>query len=196
MEKDRDGFWLLALGALAFTTAFILGNKYLIHGDQQPPLDPPTLIALCTLLFGLPYAIRELMRKTNLLLLAYLLVVIPVAHAVATLAATWASSQEWDAELGLPVPPLLVGLAGGFAGAFLCVLPLFLPRLRAADARPAMFAAALVALAWWGGMGGKLVDSSSAYEMAALVYFPWQIILACFLSRLIRASPPKDAAAP
>jgi hypothetical protein len=195
MEKDRDGFRLLALGALAFAAAFVLANKYLLSGDQDPALDPPTLIALGTVLFGLPLAIRELKRKTSWSLLIYLLIGIPAAHAVATLVATWASTQEWDAELGLPVPPLLVGLAGGFAGALVSLLLLFLLRLRAAGAGPATFAAALVALTWWGGVAGKLVDSSSAYEMAVLVYFPWQIILAFFLSRLLRPSPPKDAAA-
>jgi hypothetical protein len=217
MAEDRNGFWLLAAGALAFALAFVLGIDWL-HLDQvaEGPVTAAALIALGTLLFGLPYALREVLRReTNWLLVAFLLILIPVFHAVgagafyyvsdaiakAALRAAEAAAASTDPEAmmqaapeGSTTPRMLMGLAAGFAGALGPMLALALMRrLRAAAASPWLLVGAVIALAWWGGMGMRLATFEITYDMAVTLFLPWQILLAFFLSLLLRPSPPKGA---
>lgn len=219
MAEDRNGFWLLAAGALVFAAGFLLATEWLNLDDAQGGLEPPVLLALCTILFGLPYAARELLgRKTNWLLIAFLLILIPVFQYAAANVFVYVSSQTAEAaarmaesaaqaadptEMAEAAPPgattsaMFIGLAAGFAGAIGPLLALaLLPWLRAPGADPRLFAAAALALAWVAAMGVRLTNVESAYDLVVTVFLPWQILLACFLSRLIKASPPKDAAAP
>jgi hypothetical protein len=191
------------------------------HLDQmaQGTVSAGLMVALGTILFGLPYALRELLRrKTNWWLIAFLLLLIPIFHAVGTgvffyvsnriaegatqLADAAASadpaSMTMQAEPDATTTPrMFIGLAAGAAGAIGPLLALgLLPWLRARGARPWLFVAALVALAWWGAMGVRLATVESTYDVAVTIFLPWQILFAFFLSHLIKASPPKDAAAP
>ncbi len=218
MAEDRNGFWLLAAGALLFAAAFIAGMEWL-HLDQaaQGPASAGALIALGTLLFGLPYAARELLhRQTNWWLVAFLLLLIPIFHAVgagiffyvsnkiaeaaAQMAEAAAMATDPEAMMqyapeGSTTPKLFMGLAAGFAGAAGPLLALaLLRRLRAPGARLWLLAGALVALAWWGGMGVRLATIESTYDVAATIFLPWQVLFAFFLSLLLRPSPPKGAA--
>ncbi len=217
MAEDRNGFWLLATGALLFAAAFLLGNQWLHLGDGAT--DPPLLLGLCTVSFGLPYLAREiLMRQTNWVLVGFLLIVVPLFHFVAAYAFTWVSTQVADAAAraaeaaatatdpaammapateGSTTPQMFIGLAAGAAGA---VGPLLLagllPWLRAPGVRPWAFLAGLVALAWWGAMGVRLASVDSAWDLVVTLFLPWQVLLAFVLAHLLKASPRKDAAAP
>jgi hypothetical protein len=223
MAEDRNGFWLLAAGALLFAAAFLIGMEWLdLDQMAQGPVSAGALLALATAAFGLPYAAREVLyRKTNWLLVAFLLLLIPIFHAVgagvfsllfknaadaaaAASAAADAAAMDPSSMVMQAAPPeptttpqMLMGLAAGAAGAAGPLLLLaLLPWLRARGARPWLFAAALVALAWWGAMSVRQVTVANNYDLAVTVFLPWQILLAFFLSHLLRASPPKDAPAP
>jgi hypothetical protein len=217
MAEDRNGFWLLAAGALLFAAVFLIAYQWLGIGDTEA-LEPPMLLGLCTIAFGLPYAVRELLaRKTNWMLVALLLVVIPLFHALAAYVFTYVSTQMQEAAVqaaeaaamatdpadmmqpaaeGATTSKMFIGLAAGFAGALPLLLAGLLPWLRAPGARLWAILAGLVALAWWGGLGVRLADVESAYDLVVTVFLPWQIILAFFLSHLLRQSPPKNAPAP
>src|SRR5438105_3229323 len=97
MAEDRDGFWLLAAGALLFAAAFLLGNLWLHLGDSERA-NPTLLLGLCTISFGLPYAAREILRRrTNWLLIGFLLIVVPLFHALAAYVFTYVSAHVADA---------------------------------------------------------------------------------------------------
>jgi len=215
MAEDRNGFWLLAAGALAFAAAFLLATEWL-NLDETEALDPPVLLGLCTVFFGLPYAAREVLaRKTNWVLVAFLILLIPLFHFLATYVFTYASTQVEEAAVraaeaaasatdpaemmqpaaeGATTSKMFIGLAAGFAGA---VGPLLLvgllPWLRAAGVRPWPFVAGLLALTWWGAMGLRLADVESAHDLVVTLFLPWQMLLAFILAHLLRASPGKDA---
>jgi hypothetical protein len=217
MAEDRNGFWLLAAGALLFAATFLIAYQGLGLGETEA-LDPPVLLGLCTIVFGLPYAAREVLaRQTNWLLVGFLILVIPLFHFAAAYVFTYVSTQMQEAAAqaaeaaamatdpadmmqpaaeGATTSKMYIGLAAGLAGALPLLLAGLLPWLRAPGTRPWLVLAGLVALAWWGGMGVRLADIESPYDVAATIFLPWQILLAFFLSRLLRASPPKAAPAP
>lgn len=217
MAEDRNGFWLLAAGALLFAAAFLIGNQLLHLGDSESA-NPTLLLGLCTITFGLPYAAREIMaRRTNWLLVGLLLIVVPLFHALAAYVFTYVSAHVADAAAqaaeaaanatdpaammapvaeGSTTTQMFIGLAAGAAGAIgPLLLAGLLPGLRAPGMRPWAFLAGLVALAWWGAMGLRLVTVESAYDLAITLFLPWQILLAFILAHVLRASPRKDAPA-
>lgn len=216
MAEDRNGFWLLAAGALLFAAAFVIGTQYLHLGDSEGA-KPPLLLGLCTITFGLPYVAREILaRRTNWLLVGFLLIVVPLFHALAAYVFTYVSTQVADAAAqaaeaaanatdpsammappeGSTTPQMFIGLAAGAAGA---VGPLLLagllPWLRATGVRPWHVLAGLVALAWWGATGLRLVTVESAWDLALTLFLPWQVLLAFVLACLLKASPRKDVPA-
>lgn len=218
MAEDRNGFWLLAAGALLFAAAFLIAYQKLGLGETEA-LDPPVLLGLCTIVFGLPYAAREVLaRKTNWLLVGFLILVIPLFHFAAAYVFTYVSTQVQEAAVraaeaaatatdpadmmqpaaeAATTSQMFIGLAAGFAGALGPLLLAFLlPWLRAPGARPWPFLAGLLALAWWGGMGVRLTNIENAWDLVITVFLPWQVLLAFILAHLLRASPRKDAPAP
>ena len=109
--------------------------------------------------------------------------------------ATDPEAMMQSAPEGSTTPKLFMGLAAGFAGAAGPLLALALLRkLRAPGVSLWLLAGALVALAWWGGIGVRLATIESTYDVAATVFLPWQVLLAFFLSLLLRPSPPKGIA--
>ncbi|MEA3015265.1 MAG: hypothetical protein QOD42_3810 [Sphingomonadales bacterium] len=220
MAEDRNGFWLLAAGALLFAVGFLLGLEWLKLDEKLAWLEPPVLVALCTILFGIPYVLREFWRQTNWALVAYLLILIPLFHFLAAdtllyvsnalseaagqIAAQAAAAAEMGEAVQVPPDPAAIihlgaGLMAGFVGAIGPLLAVGLLRwLRRPGASPLLFIAALLTLTWWSGLGMRLVgeDAYDAVTLIALVFLPWQILLAFFLSHLLRASPPKAPPAP
>lgn len=217
MAEDRNGFWLLAAGALLFAAAFLLGNQWLHLGDSET-MNPPLLLALCTITFGLPYVAREILtRKTNWLLVAFLLIVIPLFQFAAAYVFTYVSTQVAEAAAraaeaaatatdpaammapateGSTTPQMFIGLAAGAAGAIgPLLLAGLLPWLRAPGVRPWAYLAGLIALAWWGAMGVRLASIESAYDLVVTLFLPWQLLLAFILAHILKASPRKDAPA-
>ncbi|HYI49135.1 MAG TPA: hypothetical protein VEX35_11800 [Allosphingosinicella sp.] len=216
MAEDRNGFWLLAAGALLFAATFLIAYQGLKLGETEA-LEPPMLLGLCTIAFGLPYAAREVMaRSTNWVLVAFLLVVIPLFHGLAAYVFTYVSSQMQEAAAqaqeaaamatdpaemmqpaaeGATTSKMFIGLAAGFAGALPLLLAGLLPWLRAPGVRPWTCVAGLLLLAWWGAMGVRLAEVESAYDLVITLFLPWQVLLAFILSHLLRASPRKDAPA-
>jgi hypothetical protein len=217
MAEDRNGFWLLAAGALLFAAAFLLGNQWLHLGDSAGS-NPPLLLGLCTIAFGLPYIAREvLMRRTNWWLVGLLLIVVPLFHGLAAYVFTYVSTQVADAAAqaaeaaatatdpsammapaaeGSTTPQMFIGLAAGAAGAIgPLLLTCLLPRLRAPGFSHWACVGSLVALAWWGAMGVRLASVESAYDLVVTLFLPWQVLLAFILAHLLKASPRKDAAA-
>ena len=217
MAEDRNGFWLLAAGALLFAAAFLLGNQWLHLGDSEGS-NPPLLLGLCTITFGLPYAAREILaRRTNWLLVGLLLIVVPLFHALAAYVFTYVSTQVADAAAraaeaaatstdpaammapsseGSTTAQMFIGLAAGAAGAIgPLLLTCLLRPLRAPGFSHWACIAGLLALAWWGGTGLRLATVESAWDLAITLFLPWQVLLAFILSHLLKASPRKDAPA-
>ena len=217
MAEDRNGFWLLAAGALLFSAAFLLGNQWLHLGDSESA-NPTVLLGLCTISFGLPYVVREVLaRRTNWLLVGFLLIVVPLFHALAAYVFAYVSAHVADAAAqaaeaaanatdptammapaseGSTTSLMFIGLAAGAAGAIgLLLLAGLLPWLRAPGVRPWAVLAGLIALAWWGAMGLRLASVESAWDLAITLFLPWQVLLAFILAHLLKASPRKDGPA-
>lgn len=217
MAEDRNGFWLLAAGALLFAAAFLLGNQWLHLGESERA-NPTLLLGLCTICFGLPYAAREILtRRTNWWLVGLLLIVVPLFHALAAYVFAYVSAHAADAAAqaaeaaanatdpaammapaaeGSTTSQMFIGLAAGAAGAIgPLLLAALLPWLRAPGVRPWTVLAGLVALAWWGATGLRLATVESAWDLVITLFFPWQVLLAFILAHLLRASPRKDAPA-
>jgi hypothetical protein len=203
---NRTGLALFALGALLFAAIFYAATTYNILGWSvndmgEPVLDPPLIVALYTIVFGLPYALFELTRRTNWLALLFLLILVPAAHYGAMNAFLWLASQGVEgAESGLAATPgLLPGLLAGFAGAALSFLALFVLRLRATKAGPAVFLGGLILLTAWGGVSMLLLnpnpENPTALNFILPIFLPWQLIFAFFLSALLRPSPPRGTIA-
>lgn len=218
MAEDRNGFWLLAAGALLFAAAFLIGNEWLRLGDSETA-NPPLLLGLCTIAFGLPYAAREILaRRTNWLLVLFLLVLIPLAHALAAYVFMGVSAKVGEAAAAAAeaalnadpasmemapatptestTPKMFIGLAAGAAGALVPLLAAgLLPWLRKAGVLPWPFLAGLLALAWWGAMGLRLADDTSAYDLVVTLFLPWQALFAFVLAYALKPSPRKDVPA-
>ena len=204
---NRTGLGLFALGALLFAALFYVATTYNILGWSvndmgEPVIDPTLLVALYTIVFGLPYALFELTRRTNWLVLIFVLILIPAAHYGAMNAFLWLSSKGVEGGEGgmlATTPALLPGLLAGFAGSALSFLVLVLLGLRAAKAGPAVFLGGLVLLTAWGGVSMLLLNTNqenpSALSFILPIFLPWQLIFGFFLSALLRPSPPRGTVA-
>jgi len=208
---NRTGFALLALGALLFSALLYSAITYQILGwpsdtDVDPALSPQMLVALYTIVFGLPYALYELTRRTDILKVIFLLVLIPAVHFGAIYVfMLWTAEGQALApavdEMGNEIagsalsPALIGGLLSGFAGAAISFGLVALLRLRAASAGLVAFLAGLLLLTACGGLGFWLLgDTPEAKDLVLKLFLPWQLIFAFFLSALLRASPPRGAA--
>ncbi len=209
---NRTGFALLALGALLFSALVYAAMTYQILGwpsdtAVEPGMGPQVLIALYTIAFGLPYAVYELTRRTNPLLILFLIVLIPAVHYGAMYAFLWWTAEgqalapaidEMGNEIAGPAvsPALVGGMLAGFAGAALSFLLLVVLGLRAATAGLIAFLAGLLLLTAWGGAGLWLLgDTPEPKDLVIKLYLPWQLIFAFFLSALLRPSPKRGEAA-
>ena len=209
---NRTGFGLLALGALLFSALLYAAITYQILGwpsdsDADPAFSPQMLIALYTIVFGLPYALYELTRRTNILKILFLLVLIPAIHFGAMYVFLWWTAEGQALapavdEMGNEIagsalsPALIGGLLAGFAGAAVSFAMVALLRLRAATAGVVAFLAGLLLLTAAGGLGLWLLgDTPEAKDVVLKLFLPWQLIFAFFLSALLRASPPRGTAA-
>jgi hypothetical protein len=208
---NRMGFALLALGALLFSALLYAAITYQILGwpsdtESDPAFSPQALIALYTIVFGLPYALYELTRRANILKLLFLLVLIPAVHFGAIYAFIWwtaegqALAPQID-EMGNEIagsamsPALIGGLLSGFAGAALSFMLILLLRLRAETAGLLVFLAGLLLLTAWGGIGLNMLGEPEAKGVVLKLFLPWQLIFAFFLSALLRPSPPRGTVA-
>jgi hypothetical protein len=198
---NRTGLALLALGALLFAAVFYVATTYNMlgwtaesTGEEGMWLGPPFKVALYTIAFGLPYALWELTRRTNWLVILFLLILVPAAHYAAMYAFVWYTAEGQATE-----SLLLAGFLAGFVGAALSFLLLFILNLRSATAGPAVFGAGLLLLTGWGGLGMKLLnlesESPGALSFILPIFLPWQLIFAFFLSALLRPSPPRGTVA-
>jgi len=183
MSEHMRAFGLFVLGALLFAAAIV--------SPFWGGLDIDDRTMLCMLLFGLPYLLREFTRRVNWLAVFYLAVLIPLFYVAAWMAAI----QAWVAMNGglLPSPraDLAAGLAGGFVGSTLSLAALLLPRLRAQDAPRWPIAPGIVLLTLVGGLGLAMANASEPYSVAFWLFFPWQLVFAFFLSRLLAPSPAR-----
>lgn len=208
---NRTALGLFALGALLFSALFYVATTNSILGWSvnemgEPAIDPQILIALYTIAFGLPYALYELTRRTNVLAILFLIVLVPAVHYAATWAFVWWTAEgqalapsidEMGNEIAPAVSPALIGgLLAGFAGAAISFALLALLRLRAASAGPVVFLAGLLLLTAWGGAGLWLLgDTQEPKDVVLKLFLPWQLIFAFFLSALLRPSPPRGTVA-
>ena len=209
---NRTSFALLALGALLFSALLYAAMTYHILGwpsdtELEPGLDPRILIALYTIAFGLPCALYELTRRTNILKFLFLLVLIPAIHFGAIYVFLWWTAEGQAMapaidEMGNEIagsalsPALIGGLLAGFAGALVSFALVALLGLRAATAGLVVFLAGLVLLTAWGGVGLWLLgDTPRPLDLVLRLYLPWQLIFAFFLSALLRPSPPRATVA-
>lgn len=203
---NRTSFALLALGAVLFSVLLYVAMTYQILGwpsdtDVEPGLDPRILIALYTIAFGLPYALFELTRKTNVLAILLLVVLVPAIHYGAMYLYLWwtASGQDMaamDPAAGSSNAVLIGGFIAGFAGAAVSFVLLFLLGLRSTQARPVVFLAGLLLLTIWGGVGlNMLGETPEPKDLILKLFLPWQLIFAFFLSALLRPSPPRGTVA-
>ncbi|HYD11658.1 MAG TPA: hypothetical protein VEC11_02295 [Allosphingosinicella sp.] len=210
---NRMSFAMLALGALLFAAVFYAATTYNIlgwtaesTGDESVWLGPPFKVALYTIAFGLPYALYELTRRTNVLAILFLIILVPAVHYGAISLFLWwigegaalaPAIDEMGQEIAPTVSPAVIGgLLAGFAGAAVSFFLLVLLRLRAPTAGPIVFLAGLLLLTAWGGAGLWLLgETPEAKDVVLKLFLPWQLIFAFFLSALLRASPPRGTAA-
>lgn len=209
---NRTGFALLALGALLFSALLYCAITYQILGwpsdtEVDPAVSPQLLIALYTIVFGLPYALYELTRRTDILKFLFLLVLVPVIHFGAIYVFMWWTAEGQAMapaidEMGNQIagsalsPALIGGLLAGFAGAAVSFALLALLGLRAAKAGVVVFVAGLLLLTAAGGLGLWLLgDQPEAKDVALKLFLPWQLIFAFFLSAMLRPSPARGTVA-
>ena len=175
MSERASSFGLFSIGAALFFAGYL--------GVAASDLDFPLLLETLTVLFGLPFVLRELRRQTNWLLAAHLILVIPALHGAAMEAASWVARSWSTSESAM----FWAGLAGGFVGA-LSLLPLAFRRLRSSDPRWGLLASfGIVTLAL---IGGLVLGFGGNYALLA-IYPLWQLPFGWFLSRLIRTSPQR-----
>jgi len=175
MSERANSFALFCVGAALFFAGYL--------GAAALAPDIPLLLEGLTVLFGLPFVLREMLRRTNWLLVAHLILLIPALHRAAMEAAVWVFRNSPSPDDGI----FWAGLAGGSVGA-LSLVPLALPRLRSSDPRwwlLACLGSAALAL-----IGGLVLRFGGNYALSA-IYPLWQLPFGWFLSRLIRTSPPR-----
>jgi hypothetical protein len=176
MSERWRTFWLLILGSALFQAA-------LVGVQSIPPYVDVMLMALLTLPFGLPFLVREAgWRRTNWWFVAYFLLLVPLTHEIAWYVAILIF---WDLHQG----GLVTGAAAGFLAGCLCLAPFAWARLRAPGA-PAilLIPAGIVLLTLLGALGVANQDGPAG---PFALFVPWQVAFAFFLSRLLRASPPR-----
>jgi hypothetical protein len=189
VSERNSTFGLLCLGAGLFLAATLWLNNF--------SFDFPLQFELFTALFGLPYVARELRRRTNWLAVGYFLLLVPAIHRLAWevgLRVLWHGDGDWNSLWILrqhtPGWRFLAGLAGGFVGA-LSLLVFAMPRMRSPGARALpLIGGGIAALA----LLAALIIGFRADYASLIIYLPWQVAFAFFLSRLLRPSPPRDAA--
>lgn len=202
---NRTSFALLALGAVLFSVLLYVAMTYQILGwpsdTDLEPTDPRKLLALYTIVFGLPYALFELTRKANLLAILLLVILVPAIHYGAMYLYLWwiGMGQDMasaDPAAGASNAVLIGGFIAGFAGAAVSFALLFILGLRSAKAGPVVFLAGLLLLTAWGGIGLNLLgDMPEPKDLVLKLFLPWQLIFAFFLSALLRPSPPRGSVA-
>lgn len=146
---------------------------------------------MLTPLFGFPVLAVEARRRSAWPLYLYFLILLPIFHYLATVAAIKAVSP--DLGLGL----FVAGLAGGAVGSGLSLLPLALVSRQ--RRREALVMGGIALLTLLGGAGlwaGETVSARVRGEFALipLLFLPWQIAFAWFLSRLLAPPPPAASA--
>jgi hypothetical protein len=171
--------WLLAAGAALFAIALsILAWR---------GFDASLTAFMLTPLFGLPYLAVAARRWSAWREHLYFLILLPVFHYLATVAAIEAIAPGLDRSI------FVAGLAGGAVGSGLSLLPFVVvsrhPR------RGALVLAGIVLLTLVGGAGlwaDEWVSRYVAgqYAVVLLLFLPWQILFALFLSLLLDASRP------
>lgn len=197
MSERLRSFGLFCLGAALFLAAY----AYLATRASHPGF--PLLLEAMTALFGLPFVLRELWRRTNWFAVAYFLVVVPAFHraAMEAVALVFGSFPRGGAEgemagllTSFPPPGAFVaaGLAGGLVGG-LSLFLLALPRLR--SPAPKWWRIAFLGLAALTLIGGLVIGLGGDYGLIA-IYPLWQIPFGWFLACLIRPSPPRMAERP
>ena len=190
MSERNATFGLLCLGAGLFLAATLSMSAF--------GFGFPLSLELFTALLGLPYVVRELRRRTNWLAVGYFLLLVPAIHRLAWMVGfrvLWHGEGAWESLWILREHALiwriLAGLAGGFVGALLSLGIFAVPRLRATDARALpLIGGGIAALAL---LSGLIFGIGDDYAIL-IIYLPWQVTLAFFLSRLLRPSPPRGTA--
>ena len=206
---NRTGFALLALGALLFAALLYAAMTYQILGwpSDTDAQGPWLQIALYTIVFGLPYALYELVRGGSILKVVLLVLLIPAVHYGAILLFIWWTAEgqalvpaidEMGQEIAGPAisPAVIAGLLSGFAGALVSFGLVAILGLRAATAGLVVFLAGLLLLTAWGGVGLWLLgDQPEPKDLVLKLYLPWQLIFAFFLSAMLRPSPARGTVA-
>ena len=178
-------FVLFCLGAALFLAGSLAAHAW--HPDF------PLLLEAMTVLFGLPFVVRELWRRTNWLAVAYFLLFVPAFHRAAMETAALVFRNLAHGAL-IPSPDAFVaaGLAGGLVGGSSLLL-LALPRLRSPG--PGWWRIALLGFAVLTLIGGLVIGLGGRLALIA-IYPLWQIPFGWFLACLIRPSPPRAAERP
>jgi hypothetical protein len=185
MSERLSTFGLFCLGAALFFAA------YMAMSVSHPEF--PFLLEAMTALFGLPFVVRELWRRTNWLTVAYFLVAVPAFHRTAMeMAALVFRTFASGALIPSPRAFFAAGLAGGMVGGFSLFL-LALPRLR--SPAPIWWRIALLGFAVLTLIGGLVIGLGGKLALMA-IYPLWQIPFGWFLACLIRPSPPRSAERP
>ncbi|HTU10346.1 MAG TPA: hypothetical protein VMG08_05540 [Allosphingosinicella sp.] len=200
---NRTGFALLALGALLFSALLYVAMTYHILGwpsdtETEAGLGPQELIALYTIVFGLPYALYTLARGGNVLKVVFLVLLIPAIHYGAIYLFLWWTAEgqamapainDMGEEIAGPAvsPAVIGGVLAGLAGALVSFALVALLGLRAATAGFVVFLAGLLLLALWGGVGFWLLGDTPErpIDLILKLFLPWQLIFAFFLSALL-----------
>ena len=181
MSEQNRAFALFVLGALLFAAAIV--------SPFAGTLEPNDRIMLCTAFFGLPYLLWEFARKINWWVVLYLAVLVPLYYFAAWLAGANAWGENGSNGL------LVAGLAGGLVGGALSLFTLRLRGLRRDGAQTTLLVAGVGVLTVLGGLGTAMADAGDPYSPILWLYLPWQVALGFFISRLMRISPRRGAAA-
>jgi hypothetical protein len=171
----RKAFLQFAAGALLYSSANAL---------YGPRSEESILTYVSTPLFAMPYLLAN--RRAGWVTAAYLLLLIPLFHYLAYVAALLAAdlSSQW----GL----IRAGFAGGLVGSALSFGALLLFRLHGGGPRAGIIASGVVGLALLGGFGIWIWDRVNSavaldYSIYLLLYLPWQIAFGYFLANLLRS---------
>jgi hypothetical protein len=184
MSERLRTFGLFCLGAALFLAVLLWATS--------SQLQFPLFLETMTVLFGLPFVVRDLWRRTNWLAVAYFLVAVPAFHRAAMEAAGLAFSNFSSGLIPSPEAFDAAGLAGGLVGGSSLLL-LALPRLR--SPAPMWWRIALLGIAVLTLIGGLVIGLGGEYALIA-IYPLWQIPFGWFLACLIRPSPPRTAERP
>ena len=178
----------LALGALVYVIALTVMFR---AGPQDMSLFGITPLAYLTPFFGLAYVVT---RRLGVLDILYFLIALPLVHEVAIRLASrvpgWIAGRDSGAEL-----LLAAGAVGGAVGAMLsfALLAAIRESARSRTARRAAISGT-VALAALGAIGVFVMFSDWARDFGyVLLYLPWQLTFAYFLTRMIGREAPASS---